>query len=92
MGAVPFSTDHRLIALSPCRHIVHELQQRPADVRQGVFHAGRDLGIYRAGDDAVVEVYNIAGQRVYSGTATSIALDRGLYIVRVAGSTFKVAL
>ena len=57
-----------------------------------VYFDGSELIVDGAGDDAVVDVYNIAGQRVYSGTATSIALDRGLYIVRVAGSTFKVAL
>lgn len=57
-----------------------------------VYFDGSELIVDGVGDDAVVEVYNIAGQRVYSGTATSIALDRGLYIVRVAGSTFKVAL
>ena len=57
-----------------------------------VYFEGSELIVEGAGDGAVVDVYNIAGQRVYSGTATSIALDRGLYIVRVAGSTFKVAL
>ena len=57
-----------------------------------VYFDGSELIVDGAGDDAVVDVYNIAGQRVYSGTATSIALDRGLYIVRMAGSTFKVAL
>ena len=57
-----------------------------------VYFDGSELIVDGAGDDAVVDVYNIAGQRVYNGTATLIALDRGLYIVRVAGSTFKVAL
>lgn len=57
-----------------------------------VYFDGSELIVDGAGDDAVVDVYNIAGQRVYSGTATSIALNRGLYIVRIAGSTFKVAL
>ena len=51
-----------------------------------------NITINGVGDDAVVEVYNIAGQRVYSGAVKPVALDRGLYIVRVAGSTFKVAL
>ena len=41
----------------------------------------------------VVEVYNLAGQRVYSGTGTTICgLEKGMYVVRVAGQTFKVAL
>ena len=45
-----------------------------------------------AGEDAMVEVYNIAGLRVYCGNAESVALDNGIYIVRVAGRTFKVVL
>ena len=51
-----------------------------------------NITINGVGDDAVVEVYNIAGQRVYSGAVKPVALDKGLYIVRVAGRTFKVAL
>ncbi|HIR37948.1 MAG TPA: leucine-rich repeat domain-containing protein [Candidatus Limisoma gallistercoris] len=57
-----------------------------------VYFDGSELIVDGVGDDAVVEVYNIAGQRVYSGAVKPVALDRGLYIVRVAGSTFKVAL
>lgn len=44
-------------------------------------------------DNAPVEVYNLSGQLVYNGTdATVGGLARGIYIVRVAGQTFKVAL
>ena len=44
-------------------------------------------------DNARVEVYNLSGQLVYSGTdATVGGLARGIYIVRIAGQTFKVAL
>lgn len=57
-----------------------------------VYFDGSELIVDGVGDDAVVEVYNIAGQRVYSGTAKPVALGKGLYIVRVVGSTFKVAL
>lgn len=40
-----------------------------------------------------VEVYNLAGQLVYSGTETTVGgLARGIYIVRVNGQAFKVAL
>ena len=43
--------------------------------------------------DARIEVYGVSGQLVYSGTDTSICVPaRGIYIVRVAGQTFKVAL
>ena len=43
--------------------------------------------------NGVVEVYGVSGQLVYSGTDTSICVPaRGIYIVRVAGQTFKVAL
>lgn len=54
---------------------------------------GRDITIAGAPDDALVEVYNTAGMTVYSGTAKTIAAPAsGLYIVRVAGTTHKVAV
>ncbi len=38
-------------------------------------------------------VYGADGRLVYSGTDTAISVPaRGIYIVRVAGQTFKVAL
>ena len=44
-------------------------------------------------DNAVKTVYNINGQVIYSGTDTTISVpENGIYIVRVAGQTFKVAL
>lgn len=44
-------------------------------------------------DNAVVEVYNLSGQLVYSGTDTVINMpSKGIYIVRVSGQTFKVIL
>lgn len=43
-------------------------------------------------DNAPVEIYNLSGQLVHSGTETTVGLARGIYIVRVAGQTFKVAL
>ena len=44
-------------------------------------------------DNTQVEVYNLSGQLVYSGTDTTVGgLAHGIYIVRVAGQTFKVAL
>ena len=54
--------------------------------------SGGNIIVGGAGDGAAVDVYNIAGQRVYSGAVKPVALDKGLYIVRVAGRTFKVAL
>ena len=43
--------------------------------------------------DARIEVYGVSGQLVYSGTDTAISVPaRGIYIVRVAGQAFKVAL
>ncbi len=36
---------------------------------------------------------NLSGQLVYSGTETTVGgLARGIYIIRVAGQTFKIAL
>ena len=44
-------------------------------------------------DNAPVEIYNLSGQLVHSGTETTVGgLARGIYIVRVAGQTFKIAL
>ena len=44
-------------------------------------------------DNAVVEVYNLSGQLVYSGTDNVINVpSKGIYIVRVSGQTFKVIL
>ena len=44
-------------------------------------------------DNAVITVYNINGQLGYSGTDTRISVpENGIYIVRVKGQTFKVAL
>ena len=43
--------------------------------------------------NAVITVYNINGQLVYSGTETTVGgLAQGIYIVCVDGQTFKVAL
>ena len=40
-----------------------------------------------------VEVFNLSGQLVYGGTETTISgLAKGVYIVHIAGQTFKVAL
>jgi len=53
---------------------------------------GESIEISGAGN-APVEVYNLSGQLVYSGTDTTVGgLAHGIYIVRVAGQTFKVAL
>lgn len=36
---------------------------------------------------------NLSGKLVYSGTETTVGgLARGIYIIRVAGQTFKIAL
>lgn len=44
------------------------------------------------GDNAVAEVYSLSGALLYRGTDTSITMPRGIYIVKVAGTTTKVAL
>ena len=44
-------------------------------------------------DLVATEVYSVSGQLVYKGTDTTISVPaKGIYIVRVAGQTFKVAL
>ena len=41
---------------------------------------------------AVAEAYSLGGVLLYRGTDTSIELPRGVYIVKVAGTTTKVIL
>ena len=41
---------------------------------------------------AVAEVYSLSGALLYRGTDSTIALPRGVYIVKVAGTTTKVIL
>ncbi len=54
---------------------------------------GRDITISGAPVDALVEVYNTAGMTIYSGNAKTVSAPAsGLYIVRVAGTTHKVAV
>lgn len=50
--------------------------------------------IIKGANDAVqIDVYDVAGRLVYSGTDTKISVPtKGIHIVRVAGQTFKVAL
>ena len=44
-------------------------------------------------DNSNVEVYNVNGQCIYNGNATSIpVVTKGLYIVKVNGKSFKVML
>lgn len=44
-------------------------------------------------DNALVEVYNVNGQCIYNGTATTIPVAaKGLFIVNVNGESFKVML
>lgn len=46
-----------------------------------------------ADDDDVVEVYDLSGRRVYAGVAAEIPLtDGGVYVVKVAGQAFKMAI
>lgn len=54
---------------------------------------GGDIVVGGLPSGTEVEVYSLAGQLVHSGTDTTVSgLDGGIYIVRVAGQTFKVVL
>lgn len=58
-----------------------------------VFVSAGTIRINGAEADAAVAVYDLAGRTAYSGTSKEIALGHhGIYIVAVAGKTFKVAL
>ena len=57
-----------------------------------VFVSAGTIRINGAEADAAVAVYDLAGRTAYSGTSKEIALGHhGIYIVAVAGKTFKVA-
>ena len=43
-------------------------------------------------EGAVAEVYSLSGALLYRGTDSTIALPRGIYVVKVAGTTTKVIL
>ncbi len=43
-------------------------------------------------EGAEAEVYSLSGALHYRGTDSTIALTRGIYIVKVAGTTTKVIL
>lgn len=63
-----------------------------ADGEVSVTFGGGRIAVSGA-DGEAAEVYTVGGQLVYRGTASSIPVaGRGVYIVRVAGQTFKVAL
>ena len=54
---------------------------------------GDEITITGAADDAVVEVYGVNGALVYRGNGKSVAVpSAGIYVVRVAGRTIKVAV
>lgn len=57
-----------------------------------VYSSGSSI-IVKGSDVENVAVYNLSGQLVYGGTETTINVPaKGIYIVKVAGQTFKVAL
>ena len=44
-------------------------------------------------NETTISIYGVSGQLVYSGINTTINIPiKGIYIVRVAGQSFKVAL
>ena len=43
-------------------------------------------------EGAEAEVYSLSGALLYRGTDSTIALPRGIYIVKVAGTTTKVII
>ena len=57
------------------------------------FAVGKTIRIVGAKADALVEIYNISGQMIARYVADSFNVaQRGIYIVRVEGKTFKVAV
>ena len=51
-----------------------------------------EISITGVANDAAVEVYSANGTTIYRGTSKTIAMPcQGIYIVRVAGKTLKIA-
>ncbi len=62
---------------------------------EGVTVTAQNGGIVVSGIDEpiLIEVYNLQGQRVYSGTETIIPMSgRGIHLVKIQGKAFKIAL
>jgi len=59
-------------------------------IAAGVSVTGTYGAIMVAGTDDAVAVYDMAGRTIYAGAAGRIAAAPGLYIVRIARSTWKV--
>lgn len=58
-----------------------------------VYAANNEIVVDSAKENINVSVYNLSGQLVYSGTDTIISMPtNGIYIVKIAGQTFKVVL
>lgn len=54
---------------------------------------GRTLTVVGAEPTDIVSVYNIAGASIYQGVDKTFTLDNGgVYLVRVAGKTYKLAI
>ncbi|MDE5574400.1 MAG: leucine-rich repeat protein [Bacteroidales bacterium] len=53
----------------------------------------QDRTIHLSEDRGLVQVYNVAGQRIYNGRATAIPVwHSGVYVVRVGARSYKVAV
>ena len=49
--------------------------------------------VIKGADNAMIEVYSLNGQCVYSGIETTISIAaKGLYVVKVNGKSFKVMM
>ena len=49
--------------------------------------------VIKGADNAMIEVYSLNGQCVYSGIETTISIAaKGLYVVKVNGKSFKVKM
>ena len=54
---------------------------------------GNQIIVQTAETDAQIEIYNLSGTCIYRGTDKVISIsERGVYIVKVDGQTFKVAV
>lgn len=69
------------------------VEETPADKRISVEVSGNEIVITGAESDTLAAVYNLFGSLIYEGMAKTISMpSAGIYIVRIAGKSFKVAV
>ncbi len=95
---VPQGTESKYSKVDPWRNFINvtEMDAGVGSIAdEGIIINGHNgcIVITGADDNAIVEVYDIAGTAAYRGTGKTVSgLPSGVYIVRVSGKTAKVRI